>query len=145
LKVQWDNIIESTGDSYSVIEVQQWMNRISLDNIGLAGFSHSFNALVTPSYSSPIQEAFDSFYTTKPSRASMFMFLFARAFPIILKMPTNWDGVMKRLRDTTREIGEGLLNRSKTEGNKGEEKSIIGLLSEWSLSRQNIVSSNFPP
>lgn len=128
LKSQWDNIIESTGDTNSVIEVQQWMNRISLDNIGHAGFSHAFNALSNPSVQSPIQVAFDSFYTTKPSRASTLTFLFARAFPIMLKAPTNWDGVMKRLRETTREIGEGLLKRTKCDGDRVEEKSIIGLL-----------------
>jgi hypothetical protein len=114
------------------------MNRVSLDNIGHAGFSHAFNSLSNPSSPSSIQVALDSFSTTKPSLSAIVAFVLARAFPIMLKAPTNWGGVLKKFNETTKEIGEKLLARTRNEGNNIEEKSIIGLLSEgtpaWRLS-----------
>ncbi|KAG6375250.1 cytochrome P450 [Boletus reticuloceps] len=44
-KGAWNALIESSGEDGAIIDVQNWMNYISLDTIGLAGFSHDFGAL----------------------------------------------------------------------------------------------------
>jgi hypothetical protein len=130
MKSQWDNIMDSSGASHTTIEVQQWMNHISLDSIGYAGFSHTFNSLSNPSSTSPIQLAFNSFSTTKPSVVSMITMLLSCIFPIMLKAPTNYGRVIRRLKETTGKIGEALLTRTRMAVDKAEEKSIIGLLSK---------------
>jgi hypothetical protein len=122
-------MIDSSGSSHTVIEVQQWMNRISLDSIGHAGFSHAFDTLSNPSFASPIQLAFDSF-TTKPSLGSIIAFTLARIFPVMSKAPTNFGRIVKNFKEVTGEIGKGLLARMRMEADKADEKSIIGLLSK---------------
>ena len=122
-------MIDSSGASHTIIEVQQWMNRISLDSIGHAGFSHAFNTLSDPSFVSPIQLAFDSF-ATKPSLGSIIAFMLARIFPVMLKAPMQSRRLSENLKEVTGEIGKGLLARMRMEADKEEEKSIIGLLSK---------------
>ncbi|KAG6333009.1 hypothetical protein ID866_6077 [Astraeus odoratus] len=45
VKSLWDTIIDCDDGGNAIIEVQDWMNHISLDTIGLAGFSHDFGTL----------------------------------------------------------------------------------------------------
>ena len=123
-------IIDSSGASHTIIEVQQWMNRIPLDSIGHAGFSHAFNSLSNPSSTSPIQLAFDSFSITKPSLTSISTLLLGCIFPIVLKAPTNYGRIMRIFKETTGKISEGLMTRTRMAADKAEEKSIIGLLSK---------------
>ncbi|KAG6375283.1 cytochrome P450 [Boletus reticuloceps] len=62
-KGAWDVLIESSGGDSALIEVQSWMNHISLDTIGLAGFSLNFGALEGKHAS--VTEVLDTF-TTSP-------------------------------------------------------------------------------
>jgi len=48
----------------------------------------------------------------------------------MLKAPTNYGRVIRRLKETTGKIGEALLTRTRMAVDKAEEKSIIGLLSK---------------
>uniref|UniRef100_P9WEI9 Cytochrome P450 monooxygenase claP n=1 Tax=Ampulloclitocybe clavipes TaxID=56467 RepID=CLAP_AMPCV len=129
MKAAWDSILESNPNN-SVIDVQKWMNHISLDSIGIAGFSHDFGSL--DGKHSDVAAVFDSFGTSKPSYFSMVIFLLAQVFPILLKLPTNRNLLTNKLRKTMSEIADVLLDRTRKEkeGKMGivEEKSIIGLL-----------------
>jgi hypothetical protein len=58
-KGAWDTAIESSKDGDAVIEVQNWINHISLDTIGIAGFSHDFGSLDGKRAS--VTEVFDAF------------------------------------------------------------------------------------
>ncbi|KAL0067301.1 hypothetical protein AAF712_005699 [Marasmius tenuissimus] len=44
LKTHWDAKLENHPDG-GIIEVQEWMNHVALDTIGIAGFSHDFGSL----------------------------------------------------------------------------------------------------
>ncbi|KAG1818532.1 cytochrome P450 [Suillus subaureus] len=131
-KCAWDNAIESGNGGDAIIEVQSWMNHISLDTIGIAGFSHDFGSLDGKRAS--VTEVFDTFGTSQQASAVNKIFtLLASAFPIIIKMPTKRTNLFKKLSITMGKISSDLLIRSRRESHinmseRDEEKSIIGLL-----------------
>ncbi|KAG1877707.1 cytochrome P450 [Suillus subalutaceus] len=131
-KCAWDTIIESSKDGDAVIEVQNWMNHISLDTIGIAGFSHDFGSLDGKRAS--VTEVFDTFGSNqKASAGNRILFLLASTFPIVIKIPTKRRNLVKKLGVAMSEISNDLLIRSRQEkdvnvGERDEEKSIIGLL-----------------
>ncbi|KAG2035768.1 cytochrome P450 [Suillus americanus] len=128
-KGAWDTAIESSKDGDTVIEVQ---NCISLDTVGIAGFSHDFGSLDGKRAS--VTEAFDTFGANqKASAVNKVFMLFASVFPIITKIPTKRANLFKKLGVTMEEISNDLLTRSRREkdmnmSGRDEEKSIIGLL-----------------
>ncbi|KAG1885874.1 cytochrome P450 [Suillus fuscotomentosus] len=131
-KGQWDTVIESSKDGDAVIEVQNWMNRISLDTVGIAGFSHDFGSLDGKRVS--VAEAFDTFGSNQPSAVHKAFILLASVFPIILKIiPNKRKNLFKKLGITMEQISNELLIRSRREKDAnmsqgGEENSLIGLL-----------------
>ncbi|KAG2147464.1 cytochrome P450 [Suillus bovinus] len=149
-KGKWDSVIESSKDGDAVIEVQNWcvafltlqvefliettqrMNHISLDTIGIAGFSHDFGSLDGKHAS--VTEVFDTFGSNQQASAVNQVFiLLASAFPIILNIPNKRQDLFKKLGETMGQISNELLIRSRREkdlnmSEKDEEKSIIGLL-----------------
>ncbi|KAG1729375.1 cytochrome P450 [Suillus lakei] len=132
VKSAWDTELESSKDGNAVIEVQNWMNHVSLDTIGIAGFSHDFGSLDGKHAS--VTEVFDTFGNNpQPSAVNQIVFLLASAFPIIVKIPTKRGKLTKKLNATMGEISNDLLLRSRREKDVDvkdaeEEKSIIGLL-----------------
>ncbi|KAG1889104.1 cytochrome P450 [Suillus fuscotomentosus] len=141
-KGKWDTVLESSKDGDAVIEVQNWMNHISLDTVGIAGFSHDFGSLDGKRAS--VTEVFDTFGSNKPSAANEIFVLLASVFPIILKIPTERRNLLKKLSITMGQISNELLIRSRREkgvniGGRGQENSVIGLLS--TLSERFIVAS----
>jgi cytochrome P450 len=131
-KGAWDTAIESSKDGDAIIEVQNWMNHISLDTIGIAGFSHDFGSLDGKRAS--VTEVFDTFGNNQQASAvNRVLFLLASAFPILLKIPTKRRILIKKLRVSMEQISNDLLIRSRREkgvnmSGREEEKSIIGLL-----------------
>ncbi|KAJ2935606.1 hypothetical protein H1R20_g1485, partial [Candolleomyces eurysporus] len=138
LRTTWDAILDSGADT---IEVQQWMNRLALENLGIAGFGHHFGALSSPdtNIKPDIMEVFDSFETPqKSSFLSRVFFFLGPMFPVLLKLPTQNTLIMRRLKYSMKGIADNLLDTTKREmkidseglgGEKGiEDKSIIGLL-----------------
>ncbi|KAG9309786.1 cytochrome P450 [Chiua virens] len=147
----WNALIESSGQDGTIIEVQNWMNHISLDTMGLAGFSHNFGAL--EGKESPVGSIFDSL--TSSSRSSTLnvgLTLLAQMFPVLLHIPTSRSKSIDKLNDAMEDISNVLLARTKKEleiGGVGEhaEKSIIGLLikgesveSEFHLSKEEVLA-----
>ncbi|KAG1882704.1 cytochrome P450 [Suillus subluteus] len=131
-KGAWDTAIESSKDGEAVIEVQNWMNHISLDTIGIAGFSHDFGSLDGKRAS--VTDVFDTFGANqRASAVNRIFILLASAFPIIIKMPTKRTNLFKKLSVTMGKISNDLLIQSRREkdvnmSERDEEKSIIGLL-----------------
>ncbi|KAG1901359.1 cytochrome P450 [Suillus fuscotomentosus] len=130
-KGKWDTIIESSKDDDAVIEVQNWMNHISLDTVGIAGFSHDFGSLDGRRVS--VAEAFDTIGSNQPSAVDKAVFLLASVFPIILKIPNKRQNLFTQLGITMEQISNELLIRSRREKDAnmsqgGEENSLIGLL-----------------
>ncbi|KAG1815929.1 cytochrome P450 [Suillus subaureus] len=151
VKGAWDTAIESSKGGGVVIEVQNWMNHISLDTIGIAGFSHDFGSLDGKRAS--VTEVFDTFGTNQQASAwNQLFILHAIAFPIITKIPTQRTNLFKQLGVTMENISNELLIRSRREkdvnmSERNEEKSVIGLLiksesqdAELHMSKEEIVA-----
>ncbi|KAG1818533.1 cytochrome P450 [Suillus subaureus] len=130
-KCAWDIAMESSKDGDAIIEVQNWMNHISLDTIGIAGFSHDFGSLDGKRAS--VTEVFDTFGNNQKASVLNPGLLLALAFPVIIKIPNKRMNLVKKLGVAMEEISNELFIRSRREkdantSGRDEEKSIIGLL-----------------
>ncbi|KAK0448200.1 hypothetical protein EV421DRAFT_117164 [Armillaria borealis] len=70
----WDAILEAS-DGTSTIDVQNWMNRISMDNIGITGFFHDFGAIDGK------PQMFDELDLSKGAAFFAFMIIAGTKFP----------------------------------------------------------------
>ncbi|KAH7921992.1 cytochrome P450 [Leucogyrophana mollusca] len=148
-KAAWDLILESNPDG-AIIEVQQWMNHISLDTIGIAGFSHDFGSL--DGKHADVTEVFDSFSSAKPSPIFGVLVSLAPVFPWLVRLPNPRTKLIQKLNASMGDISNQLLARTRKEKEGGvtgihEEKSIIGLLlkaenagSELHLSQEEVLA-----
>ncbi|KAF9259980.1 cytochrome P450 [Marasmius fiardii PR-910] len=127
LKSYWDNEIENHPDG-AIIEVQQWMNHVALDSVGIAGFSHDFGAL--DGKSSAVLDVFQSLGQAPPTRFGTLIFLLSFVFPVLLYIPTKRNVILGKMRKRMEELAREMLEKSKRIEESGEagDKSIIGLL-----------------
>ena len=113
-----------------------------LDIIGLAGFSHNFGALEGKHAS--VTEVFDAFSASPRSMAfNKGIVLLAETFPFLMWLPTPRRKLLRKLSAVMEEISNVLLDRTQKELEIGvvggkEEKSLIGLLSNRSISRDSL-------
>ncbi|KAH8797996.1 cytochrome P450 [Flagelloscypha sp. PMI_526] len=130
-KTHWDTILDANGGQ-AIIEVQDWMNHISLDSIGVAGFGHEFNSL--DGQPSPVVDLFTSLGSLKSTFIDRLVFLLSIPFPrIFTHAPTRRNQLLKRFRNTMSDSAQELLSRTKQETkalgeHSAAEKSVIGLL-----------------
>ncbi|KAH0839441.1 cytochrome P450 [Lanmaoa asiatica] len=130
----WESMIESNGGGSAVIEVQNWY---VLDTIGIAGFSHDFGSL-------------DGGKTL-----NKFLIVLAQALPWLMRLPTPYSNLIKRLNDTMGEVSNALLTKPRQDKEAGtlgerEEKSILGLLvraenqgSQLHLTREEVMAQRY--
>jgi len=132
VKAAWDSIIDNSSKDSALIDVQSWMSHVSLDSIGIAGFSHNFGSL--EGKRSVVTETFDAFADLKPSVFEKIVLLLAFVFPVLTRIPFTRQRLNVRFNKNLGEIAEQVLSNSRREkqGNadvtKSEDKSIIGLL-----------------
>ena len=109
------------------------MNHVSLDSVGIAGFSHDFGSL--HGSHSDVAEIFDAFGTLPTSALNIIIFLLGSVFPFLSWIPTERKKLTDRLKVSMHQISEILLDRSRKEKLAGTvggtERSIIGQLSEY--------------
>ncbi|KAF8119553.1 cytochrome P450 [Boletus edulis] len=153
-KGAWDMLIELGGGDNALIDVQNWCvssNRLSLDTIGLAGFSHNFGALEGKHAS--VTEVFDTFGTSPRSTTlNKGLLLLGLVFPFLASIPTRRGILIQKLNVAMGEISTTLLAKTQKEVEAGvvggkEEKSIIGLLikgvnneSEFHLTQEEVMA-----
>ncbi|KAI6154234.1 cytochrome P450 [Pisolithus tinctorius] len=140
-KSAWEATIDAGGGDSAVIEVQSWMNHISLDGIGLAGFSHDFGAL--DGKSSSVTKVLDTFVASpKRSALSVGLLLLGRVFPVLGYAPTARTNLLGELQRCMEDISMELLAKVKKEKEEGvldeKEKSIIGVLLKANDSNSDI-------
>ncbi|KAL4261921.1 Cytochrome P450 superfamily protein [Pleurotus pulmonarius] len=121
----WDDILDSHPEGV-VIDVQRWMSNITLDSIGIAGFSHNFGQL--DGKDSDVAVAFDSFGDSR-NVFTMFILLLSHYLPFLAALPTKHNRAIRRLRKSLSDISYELLEQTGKESQGGvEEMSIVGLL-----------------
>ncbi|KAI6147911.1 cytochrome P450 [Pisolithus tinctorius] len=131
-KAGWDALIDMSGGESAFIEIQDWMNHISLDTIGMAGFSHEFDSLSgKPATIQQVFSAFDA--SAKQSFVDVAVVLFADVFPVFSYVPVSCVKSLTDMQNTLSGIAKKLLDRVEKEKKEGvidgkEDKSIIGVL-----------------
>ncbi|KAJ7289122.1 cytochrome P450, partial [Mycena rebaudengoi] len=128
LKSHWDALIEAQPNGEHIVDVQSWMNRVALDSIGIAGFSHEFSSL--DGKPCEVTDAFENLSNARPSPVENIRFLLGMFLPWVKDwIPTERGKKLDELKISLREVANKLLERSRVSGVAyGEEKSIIGLL-----------------
>ncbi|KAM6495417.1 Cytochrome P450 [Amanita muscaria] len=124
LKGAWDVLFESHDEV--TIDVQQWINKVTLDSMGIAGFGHDFRCL--DGHKSPVSEALDGFLEDNSFIA---LFLFAVFFPQVFKLPLKPTKIRRRMKKAMSDIAKVLLENSQQEkdlSNVEKDRSILGLL-----------------
>ncbi|KAG1797326.1 cytochrome P450 [Suillus plorans] len=126
--IAWDREIELNQRTHcAVIDVQQWMNHISLDSAGIALLSHDFGAL--DGNDSDVAHVLNAFGS--PTKISNLIIL-AQSFPSILKLPLPRIRFTQKLRLIVGKICQEMLSRTRKEkdtgGAKQGDKSCLGLL-----------------
>ncbi|KJA19568.1 hypothetical protein HYPSUDRAFT_143511 [Hypholoma sublateritium FD-334 SS-4] len=137
MKVIWDSILEA-GSGEAIIDVQLVQFLPSVDAVGAALFGHDFQAL--DGQENIVADLFDSFASRDASLISRIVFLMGAVFPILQKLPTKKNRIVKHLKDTMQGVAEELLAGNSEGGvdrekGMGEEKSIMGLLGKRMLMR----------
>ncbi|KAF7331244.1 hypothetical protein MKEN_00001400 [Mycena kentingensis (nom. inval.)] len=129
LQGHWDALIENAPDG-AIIEVENWMNRVALDSIGIAGFGHDFRSV--DGEPSTVADVFDSMALNggRAATLSLIIFMLGTQLPILAELPTPRNRLFKGLRRTLAGIADDLLakSRKEKEADTVAEKSIIGLL-----------------
>ena len=118
------------------------MNRISLDSMGIAGFSHDFDSL--GGKTSSVATLFDSLAGLTPAPKSLvtrvlssigtIIFLLGTLLPVLFKLPTERTLMFQNQGKELGKITENLMEKMKREKQLGVveekgDKSLIGLLS----------------
>ncbi|KIO07172.1 hypothetical protein M404DRAFT_998564 [Pisolithus tinctorius Marx 270] len=128
VKAAWESSIDANDGHSAVIDAQSWMNHVSLDTIGLAGFSHDFGSL--DGKTTRVVEVFDTF---AGSTMNFPLILLAQVFHLLLYVPTARGDLFGDMSQTLADISRKFLERSKEEKEAGivdgkDDKSIIGVL-----------------
>ncbi|KAG1803010.1 cytochrome P450 [Suillus variegatus] len=129
--IAWDNEIElNQGTHCAVIDVQQWMNHISLDSVGIAVLSHDFGAL--DGNDSDVGHILNAFGSSTSFSSNLL--ILAQNFPFILKLPLPVIRFSLKFRLIIGKICHETLSRTRKENETGgaeqRDKSCLGLLSE---------------
>ncbi|EIW81781.1 cytochrome P450 [Coniophora puteana RWD-64-598 SS2] len=123
-KDTWDTL---TKNGEALIEVQDWMNNISIDAIGLAGFSHDFNTLGGDRAGAV--DAFDATGANAPASFTNMLPLLLLVFPWLDKLPSPNKKRMNQFNDALNDLSERVWKKLKDEGaGDVSEKSIVGRL-----------------
>ncbi|TFK28618.1 cytochrome P450 [Coprinopsis marcescibilis] len=124
INVFYDSVYRRGKQSWSLerlkTEVQQWMNSITLDNLGIAGFGYNFHCL--DGNKPAVTNVFDAFQTPEKSG------FFSSAIFFLIPASTTFSSTKTAMQP----IAEGLIKRMKKElimvDDKHTDKTIIGLL-----------------
>lgn len=127
VKNAWDSVLQSSSSDESTIEIQEWMNHMSLDAIGMAGFSHDFESL--KGKSPPVVAALDSFGDVNQDIPTFIILVLGHIFPsLLVKVPTKRQMTMKSVSASIGSLAGGLIESARVEKDQSTDRSIIGML-----------------
>ncbi|KAH8977228.1 cytochrome P450 [Lactarius akahatsu] len=106
-----------------------WLNKVTLDIIGLAGFNYAFNSLHAPDEKQ--NELYESIRSMLTTKAGQFMFILQLFFPLFRPIPTARSRVLNRSMEVIRRIGSQLIQDKKA-----------AVLAELSLGASGVVEKH---
>ncbi|KAI6037481.1 cytochrome P450 [Pisolithus marmoratus] len=129
VKVAWEASIDVNQGRSVVLDVQKWMNFVSLDSFGIAGFSYDFGSLDgKPNAMISVLDTLGA-----PSSQNVWdnsVFLLALVFPIVLNVPTSRGKILAKLRARLSEICDVIIDEAVKEKERAsdDKTSTINLL-----------------
>ncbi|KAJ7839965.1 cytochrome P450 [Mycena olivaceomarginata] len=111
----WAAQVAKSDGGVARIEVLSWLNKATLDIIGLAGFNYKVDALGTEEGATPneLTQAFDALFARESSFS--FMSFLQMRYPILRNIPLKRDQAFLDAQATMKRIGRELLAESKRE------------------------------
>ncbi|KAH8822150.1 cytochrome P450 [Flagelloscypha sp. PMI_526] len=119
VKEQWETLIGQNDGVQTVVNVQEWLNKVSLDSMGKGIFAHDFNSLSN-------QFIFPCTY--RQSSFARLVTIFGEIFPFLRHVPTKG---MKRREMFTKEgarIAESLIDKADSIIEDTDDKLTASLL-----------------
>ncbi|EIW83459.1 cytochrome P450 [Coniophora puteana RWD-64-598 SS2] len=124
-KTAWNDIVDDGVDG-AIIEVQQWMSRISLDIIGLAGFGHDFGTL--EGKESEVADALQSTASLNMSKLQLAFIALMLFLPYSDKLPNPAFTPLAKLNQSLDHIATLLLDNAQGGYSSPEVKSLLEVL-----------------
>ncbi|KAI5985861.1 cytochrome P450 [Pisolithus albus] len=123
LKVAWKASIDADGSGSVVLDVQRWMNYVSLDAFGIAGFSYDFGSLDgTPN---PMISVLDAFAApSSPSFWDKSVLFLSNFFPFAVNVPTSRGKMLDKLRWRMSELCEIIIENAAKEREEASNQRV---------------------
>ncbi|KAI6037504.1 cytochrome P450 [Pisolithus marmoratus] len=127
VRAAWEASIDANGGESVVLDVQKWMNYVSLDSFGTAGLSYDFGSLEgKPNSMISVLDAFGA-----PSSANFWdgiVLLVSFFFPIVLHVPTKRVEMFTKLREQMSAICDKIIDNATKEKVETSNSTIDLLL-----------------
>ncbi|KZO96850.1 cytochrome P450 [Calocera viscosa TUFC12733] len=138
-KVQeaWNTALADQKEPEVTIDVQKWMNAITLDTIGLTGFSYDFGLL--RGEWPPVIQVLSSFGAKPVDFFSALSFLLLQTVPQIINIPSPRNKLFTALNDSMSEVVSKVIAKMKEE--KLETQDHFSMLGPLMKSSGNITST----
>ncbi|KAI9460712.1 cytochrome P450 [Russula earlei] len=113
LREIWVNLLSETTrkDGKLGLDAFKWLNKVTLDIIGLAGFNYSFDSLHSPDQKQNVLYGAIRSILASPRDFSFVLQLF---FPMFRPIPTHRSRVLDRAFKEIRRVGSQLIQEKKT-------------------------------
>ncbi|KZT18878.1 cytochrome P450 [Neolentinus lepideus HHB14362 ss-1] len=118
----WLSEISKSGGEQANVDAVAWLSKLTLDVIGLAGFSYRFNALNPSHTPNELNSAFSTIFAAG-TRFNVLGFL-AGLMPVFNYVPTNRNREVMRAKSAMSRIGNQLLSEKKA-AVRGENEKIV--------------------
>ncbi|KAH9843538.1 cytochrome P450 [Rhodofomes roseus] len=112
-----------------MVDVQVWMNRLTLDTFGIAGFGHDFGTL--RGQHCMVAETVEALSGLKADLAGCLQFVLGLVFPWALKVPSAFQRISKQLDVALSEIVNEIIAETRGKGQperKSTRRSVMDLL-----------------
>ncbi|KZT51819.1 cytochrome P450 [Calocera cornea HHB12733] len=128
VKDEWNALmLAENKESDYVLDVDPWINAISLDSIGAAGFGYDFHS--TSGSKPVIQRLLDVFGSTRQSPLTLLILSLIHVFPWLTYLPSNRTEFRKKLRGAMTDVAVGVMEERHKVGEEGR-RSLIESVSE---------------
>ncbi|KZT57219.1 cytochrome P450 [Calocera cornea HHB12733] len=109
----WNTVLADQNQTEVTLDVQKWMNAITLDTIGLTGFSYDFGTL--RGERPPVVDVLSSFGARPVDFLSALTFLLVQTIPQVMNIPSPRNKLFTALNDSMSEVVNKVFAKMKEE------------------------------
>ncbi|KAF4615471.1 hypothetical protein D9613_003375 [Agrocybe pediades] len=137
LRDVWNSTIQkqSKSKNAATVDAISWLNRVTLDIVGCAGFDYDFQALYSEHSKNELHRAFDTMYHAILNFE--LIHIIRSLVPLLRFWPSPSDSKLKQAKDTVFRIGGTLMERSKKNamayGKSNTDRDILSLLTRANI------------